>query len=77
MSSQCADFTTDGKNLVVCQRCKEAFPPDTLLFYMHDRRPDRPGKQLCAGCREYHLQKTQTRQRTESKFLNTNLTGRD
>ena len=76
-----ADFTTDGQDLVVCQRCKETFPPNTLLFYMHDRRPDRPGKKICTGCRQYQLNKTETRQRTEQRTectsYNTYLRERD
>jgi hypothetical protein len=63
---QIANFTTtDGESQVVCQRCKLSFPPGTQLFYMHDQRPTRQGKYLCAGCHQYHVQKTDTIRRTE------------
>ena len=31
---------------------------------MQDRRSDRPGKNLCSGCHQYHVQKTQSREGT-------------
>ena len=62
-----ADFTTDGDAQAVCQRCKLSFPPGTQLHYMHDHNPGRAGKYLCEGCRQYHMQKTQSRQHTQGK----------
>lgn len=61
-----ADFTTGGDDLAVCQRCKASFPPGTQLFYMRDRKPDRPGKHLCTGCHNYHIQKTKAREEVAS-----------
>ena len=62
-----AEFTTNGKRPVVCQRCHESFEEGTNLFYMEDRNRDNPGKHVCKGCRQYYLRKTEAIQRSTTR----------
>ena len=59
-----AEFTSEGAVHVICQRCKEVFPPGTELFYMHNINPSYPGRKLCEGCYKYYHEKGTTRRRS-------------
>ena len=48
---------------VVCQWCKESFPPGTQLHYMHNINPSYPGHELCNGCHKYYSEKGTTQRR--------------
>jgi hypothetical protein len=61
-NNEYADFTSFNSNPVVCQRCLQSYNDGTELFFMHDNKPDGSGKRVCAGCRQYYLQKTEARQ---------------
>jgi hypothetical protein len=58
-----AEFTTGNAKPIVCQRCLQFFKKGTELYFMQDKKPDVAGKRVCAGCRQYYLSKTETRQR--------------
>jgi hypothetical protein len=58
-----AEFPTGNAKPTVCQRCLQSFKKGTELYFMQDKRPDGAGKSVCAGCRQYYLRKTETRQR--------------
>jgi len=58
-----AEFTSEAAGRVVCQRCKESFPPGTQLFYMHNIDANHPGRQLCEECHKYYREKGTTRRR--------------
>ena len=57
-----AEFTTGNSEPIVCQRCLQSSEAGTELYFMHDSKPDRRGKRVCASCRQYYLRKTETRQ---------------
>ena len=58
------DFTTQGDaSPVICQRCLQSFEAGTELFYMQSNKLDARGKNICSGCHQYYLKKTETRQR--------------
>lgn len=67
-STERAEFTTNGKRPVVCQRCHESFEEGTNLFYMEDKNRDNPGKHVCVGCRQYYLRKTEAIQRSTMRL---------
>jgi hypothetical protein len=58
-----AEFTTGNAKPIVCQRCLQSFQEGTELYFMQDRKSSVAGKHVCAGCRQYYLRKTETRQR--------------
>jgi len=58
-----AEFTSEVAARVVCQRCKQSFPPGTQLHYMHNIDPSYPGRELCDGCHRYYREKGTTRRR--------------
>src|ERR1700730_4427279 len=57
-----ADFTTGNSNPIMCQRCLQSFKDRTELYFMQDRKADHRGKSICAGCCQYYLRKTETRE---------------
>src|ERR1700720_2116945 len=57
-----ADFTTGNSNPIVCQHCLQSFEDGTELYFMQDRKADRGGKSICAGCCQYYLRKTDSRE---------------
>jgi uncharacterized protein YlaI len=59
-----ADFTTNAAKPAVCARCDATVEKENDLFYMQDRKPDRPGKYVCGGCREHYHKKTEERLKT-------------
>lgn len=64
-----AEITSEGAARVICQRCKESFPPGTKLFYMHNVDPTHPGRHLCEGCHKHYRQKSTTRRRDGTKLI--------
>ena len=61
MDSDIADFTTNTAKPTKCARCEKENDP---VFYMQDRKPDRPGRYVCGGCRGHYHQKTEERLKT-------------
>ena len=66
-----AKFTTTRSGSVICQRCKVSYPEGTNLHFLHDVTGDGPGRNVCGGCRQYYLTKTQmaAEQPTARKLL--------
>ena len=54
-----AYFTTANNNPVVCQHCLQLFEDGTELYFIQDKKLDGQGKHVCAGCRQYYLEKTE------------------
>jgi hypothetical protein len=69
-----ADFTSYSSNPVVCQRCLQSFADGTDLYFMQDTKADGSGKRVCAGCRQYYLKKTESRQ-LDSRLCQFNFNG--
>lgn len=54
-----ANFTTTCSGIIVCQRCKVSYPEGTKLHFLHDVTGEGPGKNVCGGCCQYYVTKTQ------------------
>jgi hypothetical protein len=54
-----ADFTTTRSGSVICQRCKMSYPEGTKLRFLHDVTGQGPGRNICEGCHQYYVTKTQ------------------
>ena len=62
-----AEITSEDAARVICQRCKESFPPGTELIYLHNIDPSHPGCHLCEGCHKYYHEKGTTHRRNGMK----------
>jgi len=58
-----AEITTEGEGRVVCQRCKESFPPGTELKYVGNKDSMQSGRKVCDSCHGYYLNKPTTQRR--------------
>ena len=54
-----ADFTSRAEKPAACGKCSIAVEKESDLFYMQDRKTDRPGRYLCGKCRGYYHQKSE------------------
>ena len=52
-------FTTTAAGNAICQRCKFSFPQGTELHFVHDVTGKRAEMNVCAGCHQELIIKTQ------------------
>lgn len=64
-----ADITTGNTKPIICQRCLQSFQEGTVLYFMQDRKSSVAGKHVCAGCCQYYLKKTESRQQEHTSSL--------